>query len=114
MPDSRRKRSVASGPWASPHAACSITKPRALPGIAGRAEEIDELRIEGPVGRVVEREVIHVQLERAVLADTDQLPDLVHVARRPEGRHTHDLVLALVDLEAEERGERAVEQAKRM
>ena len=46
--------------------------------------------------------------------DLDQLLDLVDVARLAVRRHAHHLVLALVDLEAEEGGEGAVEQAERV
>ena len=44
----------------------------------------------------------------------DQLPHLVDIARLAIGRHAHHLVFALVDLEAEERGERAVQQSQRV
>ena len=64
---------------------------------------------------VVVREVLHVQLERAVLAQVDEvLEDLVVVLRLAVRRGAHHLVLGAVDLEAEVVGEGAVEQAERV
>ena len=42
------------------------------------------------------------------------LPDLVDVPGLAVRRHAHDLVLALVHLEAEERGEAPIQQPERM
>ena len=64
-------------------------------------------------GAVVE--VLHVQAERAVVLEVDQLlEDEVGVARLAVGREAHQLVLAGVDLEAGEVGERGVEQPERV
>ncbi len=64
---------------------------------------------------VVVGEVLHVQPERAVLAQVDEvLEDLVEVLRLAVGRRAHHLVLGAVDLEAEVVGEGAVEQAERV
>ncbi len=82
--------------------------------VARRAEELDEPVAVRALRRPVELEVAHVELEAAVVRRPDQLPHAVDVPRRPEGRHPHDLVLTLVDLEAEERGEGAVEEPQRV
>ena len=64
---------------------------------------------------VVVGEVPHVELERAVVPQVDQvLVDLVDVARLSIRGGTHHLVLGGVDLEAQVVGEGAVEQAERV
>src|SRR5439155_4726139 len=78
------------------------------------AEEGLELAVEGARRRVVEGEVVHVEPEAPIRRDVNELPDLFDVARTPVGRHAHYLVLALVHLEAQESGERAVEQPERV
>src|SRR5262245_59135319 len=62
----------------------------------------------------MKREVIHVQLETAIGVDANQLSHVVRITWRAEGSHAHDLVLAFVDLESQESGEGAVEQAEGM
>ena len=62
----------------------------------------------------MEAEVVHVEFEAAVAMQPDELLHLIDVAGLPERRHPHDLVLALVDLEAEKGGKGAVEQPQRM
>src|SRR5207253_7393565 len=79
-----------------------------------QSEQRLELAAVRPLRGVVEREIVHVQLEAAVRPEPNELPHLVGVPRRPEGRHAHDLVLALVDLEAEKRGEGTIKQANRV
>ena len=80
-------------------------------GLAGRAAE--EL-VERPVRHaqpVVVGEVLHVELEGAVLLEVDHLlHDAVEVHGLPVGGEAHHLVLGAVDLEAEVVGEGAVEQ----
>ncbi len=82
-------------------------------GPSGRASE--EL-VEGPVGHgepVVVGEVLHVELEGAVLVEVDHLlHDPLEVRGLPVGSEAHHLVLGAVDLEAEVVGERAVEEAQ--
>ena len=80
------------------------------PRLAGRTEELEELLAVPGVARVVVREVVHVEAERAVGRHLDQLPHLVDVSGLAVRRHAHDLVFALVDLEAEKGREDAVEQ----
>jgi len=51
-------------------------------------------------------EVVHVQAEGTIRTQVDELvEDLVDESGLAIGRHTHHLVLALVDLEAQERSE---------
>ena len=83
-------------------------------GRAWLAEKLRKLIVEGLVGGVREAEVIHVERERTVSLLPDQLPHFVNVTRLAIGRHAHYFVFALVDLKAEECGERAVEQAEGM
>src|SRR5438093_13401958 len=59
-------------------------------------------------------EIIHVKFKASVLADSDELMNLVHISRYPKRSHPHDLVFSLVDLEAQESGEGAVKKPKRM
>ena len=62
---------------------------------------------------VVVREVLHVQLEGAVVVEVDHLlHDAIEVDGLPVRREPHHLVLGAVDLEAEVVGERAVEEAQ--
>src|SRR5208337_4081996 len=73
--------------------------------------QFDKSLVEGFVGGVLEAEIIHVEGEGAVGLLPDELPHFVHIARLAIRRHPHDLVFALVDLETQERGKRAVEQS---
>ena len=82
------------------------------PGVARAAEEALELGVEGPVGGTVIGEVVHVEGEAAVVVEVQELADVGGVLRRPVGRHPHDLVFALVDLEPEKRREDAVEETQ--
>jgi hypothetical protein len=79
-----------------------------------RAHHVVELLCQRRARREVVGEVAHVVPERAVLADPDHLLDAVDVLRLPVGRHAHELVLALVHLEAAVGGERRVQEADRM
>src|SRR5436190_13997927 len=103
-----------SGPLAEIRWVPARTGEEVRPRIARGAEQGLEAARVGLVRGAVKGEVVHVQLEAAVRMKADHLPHFVDVTGRAEGRHAHDLVLALVDLEAEERGERAVEEAERM
>ncbi len=75
------------------------------------AHDLLEGRREAVRRRPVVGEVLHVLPQRAVVVDADHLHDPVHVLGLAVGRHAHELVLALVDLEAAVGGEGAVEQA---
>ena len=59
-----------------PTRGCKEVRPRVTRG----AEERLELAAEGLMGRVVEGEVVHVELKAAVRLDADELPHLVDVA----------------------------------
>src|SRR5262245_4116756 len=82
--------------------------------VARRTEEADELRAERPFRGALEEEVVQVELEAAICGNSHELVNLVDVAWFPEWRHAHHLVLTVIDLEAEEGGEGAVEQAERV
>src|SRR5262249_36981868 len=66
-----------------------------------RSEQRLEPVAERSVRRIVEREVIHVELEAAVAVEPDELLHLVDVTGDPEGRHPHHLVLPLIHLESQ-------------
>ncbi len=61
--------------------------------------------------RIVEREIIHVELKTAIVLDMNQLLNVVQEARLTVGSHAHDFILALVHFEAEERRKRGVQQS---
>src|SRR5262249_32876682 len=84
------------------------------PGSTRAAKEPLELAVERGVRRTMVGEVLHVEREAAVVVECQELADVVDVLRLSVGRHAHDLVLALVDLEAEERGKDAVEESERV
>jgi hypothetical protein len=50
-----------------------------------RPKQLDKFLVIGPVRRMVEAEIVHVQLKAAVPLDGDQLVDLVEVFRVSEG-----------------------------
>ena len=60
------------------------------------------------VERVVIREIAHIELERAVIAQVDEVAHLAVIRRLTVGRQPHELIFAVVDLEACVRGEDAV------
>jgi hypothetical protein len=66
------------------------------------------LLIVGLMRGVMEREIIHVELEAAILGGANELIDLVPVLWHPKRRHTHHLVLAFVHLKTQKRGKSAV------
>ncbi len=78
------------------------------------AHHLRELRRDRGVRGVLEREVVEVEPVGSVRADADHLLDAVDVPGLAVGRHAHQLVLALVHLEAAVRGERRVEQPERV
>ena len=78
------------------------------------AEMRDQRRIVMPV-MPAEIEEPPVQRERAVLVQLeDRAKQFIAIARPAIGREAHDLVFALIDLEAEILGEDRVEQAERV
>ena len=78
------------------------------------AEERVELRRGHPEPLAV-AEVRQVEAERSVVLQVDQmLPDPVGVARLAVRREAHQLVLARVDAEPREVGERGIEEAERV
>ena len=64
------------------------------------------------VGGPVVGEEVHVLPDAAVVIDLQELEDLIHVARFAIGMHAHQLVLALVDLEAAVSSEGGVQQSQ--
>jgi len=78
-------------------------------------QQSDKALAERMKGRVVVGEAVHVKAEGAVRTKMDHLvQDQVRKAGLPVGRHAHDLVLALVDLEAQEGREGAVQKPQRV
>src|SRR5581483_4306350 len=73
------------------------------------AEQLHEFAAISLVRGVMETEIVHIQRERPILVLVHELPDFVHIARLAIGSHAHDLVLALIYLEAEKSGERRVQ-----
>ena len=76
------------------------------------AKQLSELWTECPPGRVMECEIIHVQLKRPIVKHPYDFPHLIDVPRLAIRSHAHHLVFTLVHLEPEERGEGAIEQTK--
>ncbi|OQA55636.1 MAG: hypothetical protein BWY42_01390 [Candidatus Omnitrophica bacterium ADurb.Bin277] len=73
-----------------------------------------EFRVRHPETRDV-IEILHIQLERAVLFQVDQLfQDQVPVDRLAVGSEPHDLVFAGIDPETRVVGERGIEKAERV
>ena len=62
----------------------------------------------------MEGEVVHVELKAAVIADTDELVDLIGISTGPERSHAHHFVFALVNFEPQESRKGAVEKAQGM
>ncbi len=84
-------------------------------GLARRPPEEVAERAVGHGQAVVVREVLHVELERAVLVQVDHVAhDPLEVDGLPVGRQPHHLVLGAVDLEPQVVREGAVEQAQRV
>jgi len=84
----------------------------------GRARRSAEQPVEAPVGHgegAKEPEVVHVQPERPVLLDVDQLVvNRLHKAGLTVGRQSHELVFARVDAEPAVGRKGRVEQPERM
>src|SRR5688572_19995802 len=59
----------------------------------------------------MEAEIIHVQLEAAVVIDANELMNFIHVPGLAERRHSHDFVFALIYFKSEEGGKSAVEKS---
>ena len=88
---------------------------RALSRGPARRAARSSLSVKALPRRVVEREVVHVEPEAAVARTCRRTRETSSTYRgSPYGRHAHDLVLALVHLEAEEGGEGRVEEAERV
>ena len=86
-----------------------------LEGFArGGPKHLEEARRVRAPRRCVEVEVGEVERERAVVGPADHRAHLLLEARPPVGGEPHHLVLALVDLEAQESRERGVEHPERM
>src|SRR5207247_4062414 len=81
--------------------------------VAWGAEHPLEAAREGALG-VVKAHVGRIEPATAVLAQRHDRSHLIDVAWLPERGHTPDLVLALADLEAEERREDRVEKTERV
>ncbi len=111
----RASRSTTSSVTAWIEAARSIS--RWVSGVpacaAGRRRAVERVVGHGQAGAVVE--VVHVEPERAVVLEVDQvLADQRRRNRLAVGRQAHQLVLAGVDLEPGVVGEGRIEQPQRM
>src|SRR5207237_3072669 len=83
-------------------------------GVTRWPEQLDEPRgVRSTRGRLV-LEVLRDEREGAIRSTTNQLADLAGQCRPPVGGQAHDLVLVLVDREAEIRGEGRIQHAERM
>src|SRR5260370_737237 len=77
-------------------------------------KQIGKPRAKTVLGRLVKREVIHVQTEAAVGVHVNELVDLVEIARLAIRSHTHYFVLALIHFEAQKGRERRIKQTERI
>src|SRR5262249_60559911 len=97
-----RLRRVVGGAWPEVRWVAARGGEERRAGIPRGAEKLDEPVAVRALGRPVELEVAHVELEAPVVRGPNELPHAVNMPGDAERRHAHHLVLALVDLEAEE------------